>query len=194
MVKETLETTQNANTQSVVKTDKATVKTVEPTTPIQKKPRSTRRRASALSLKSLTEKVEAVADTPIEEIDRNTLPKTKFTETKMQEVWVSFTKLLIKGGDKSLASILAASQPKLKDFHIYYTLPNSLMADQLERLKPKLLKYLRNTLNNFSIDLTVKVEASVEKKFVYTPQEKFKKMLENNPDIELLKKAFKLDV
>ncbi len=145
-------------------------------------------------MRSLTEKVEAVAETPIEEIDRNTLPKTNFTEAKMQEVWANFTKLLIKSGDKSLASILAASQPTLQEFHIYYTLPNNLMGDQLERLKPKLLKFIRTTLNNFSVDLTVTVEAAVVKKFVYTPQEKYMKMLENNPSIELLKKAFKLDI
>jgi len=142
----------------------------------------------------LTEKVESVAETPIEEIDRNTLPKTKFTEAKMQEVWTKFTKLLIKNGDKSLASILAASQPTLQEFHIYYALPNNLMGDQLDRLKPKLLKFIRTTLNNFSVDLTVTVEATVVKKFVYTPQEKYMKMLENNPSIELLKNVFKLDI
>lgn len=155
--------------------------------------RGERKRASALSLKSLTQKVEAVEITADDEIDRDTLPKTPFSEGKFQETWKAYSEFLIKTGNKSLASILTASKPKLENFHIHYALPNSLMGDQLERIRPKILKYLRETLNNFSIDLTVTIEASEVKKFVYTPQEKYEKLVENNPDIALLKNVFKLD-
>jgi DNA polymerase III subunit gamma/tau len=135
--------------------------------------RTGRRRTSALSLKSLTEKVEAVELTPEEEIDRNTLPKTAFSEGKLLHLWSEYAQQLIKKGDKSLASILLASKPTLSEFHVHYSLPNQMMAEQLERLRPRLLKYLRDSLNNFSIDLTIKVEVTEVKKFVYKPNNRF---------------------
>ncbi len=147
-----------------------------------------------MSLKSVHQKVEAVEITNDVEIDRNTLPKSAFTETKMLALWDEYAQLLIKKGDKSLASILMASKPTLHEFHVRYALPNKLMEEQLERLRPRLLKYLRETLNNFSIDLTIAVEEIAAKKFVYTPQEKFEKLKELNPDIDYLRTIFKLDV
>ncbi len=168
-------------------------KTVVPPTPAPRI-RKGKRRTSALSLKSLTEKVEAVEITPESEIDRNTLPKTIFSEGKLINLWTEYGNQLIKIGDKSLASIIMASKPILKGFHVYYSLPNQLMAEQLERLRPRLLKYLRESLNNYSIDLTIKIEVTEVKKFVYTPQEKFDKLQELNPTVDLLRKMFRLDI
>ena len=168
-------------------------KTVVPPKPTPRM-RTGKRRTSALSLKSLTEKVEAVEITPETEIDRNTLPKTPFSEGKLINLWSEYAQQLIKGGDKSLASILMATKPTLTEFHVHYSLPNQLMAEQLERARPRLLKYLRDSLNNFSIDLTVKVAATEVKKFVYTPQEKYKKLQELNPTIDLLRNLFGLDI
>lgn len=156
--------------------------------------RTGRRRISALSLKSLTKKVEVVEIIPETEIDRNTLPKTAFSEGKLVNLWSEYAQQLIKRGDKSLASIIMASKPTLVDFHVHYSLPNQMMGDQLEKLRPRLLKYLRDSLNNFSIDLTIKIEITEVKKFVYTPKEKYDKLRELNPTLDLLRKLFALDI
>lgn len=142
----------------------------------------------------MTEKAVAVTPNNETEVDRSTLPKDYFTETQFHTLWNTYAEQLIQQGDKSLASILNASKPALQKWEIQYTLPNSLMADQLERLKPKLLKYLREKLNNFSIDLKVNVLETEVKKFIYTPQEKYNKLKEINPDIEILKNKFGLDL
>ncbi len=147
-----------------------------------------------MSLKSLTQKVEAVAVIDESEIDRNTLPKDPFAESRFHELWNAYAELLIRQGDKSLASILRASKPVLAGLTIKYALPNNLMAEQLGRLKPKLLKYIRENLNNFSVDLDIEVVETEVKKFVYTPQEKYDKLKELNPHIELLKNVFGLDL
>ena len=67
------------------------------------------------------------------------------------------------------------------------------MQDQIEKEKPKLIKHLRTALNNYGIQLTITVNEMVEKKFAYTPQEKYNKLLEKNPNLALLKDIFKLD-
>lgn len=168
-----------------------TATTTTPNKPIRK---GRRKQPSALSFKSLTHKVEAIEVVDEEEIDRNTLPKDKFSINNLLTHWVDYSKILIKQGDKSLASIITAVKPTLNNFEISLVLPNNLMAEQLGRIKPRLLKHLRENLNNFSIDLTVTVEETEVKKFVYTPQEKYDKLKELNPDIELLRNLFKLDI
>ena len=101
----------------------------------------------------------------------------------------------MKIGEKSMASILAASQPQLaENFKVYFTLPNKLMEDQLKLGKPKLLKFLRESLNNFSITIDVTVSETIEKKFAYTPQEKYNKLNEKNPLLKKLKDTFQLDL
>ena len=116
-------------------------------------------------------------------------------EEDLQKIWSEYQKSQIKKGEKSMASILAASLPKLaENFNIEFVLPNKLMEDQLKLGKPKLLKFLRESLNNYSITINVTVNETVEKKFAYTPQEKYNKLKEKNPHIEKLKDTFQLDL
>ena len=68
------------------------------------------------------------------------------------------------------------------------------MEDQLKQGRPKLMKHLRESLNNYGISLKVVLNETVEKKFAYTPQEKYNKLKEKNHMIEKLKDSFQLDL
>jgi DNA polymerase-3 subunit gamma/tau len=57
-----------------------------------------------------------------------------------------------------------------------------------------LLQYLRKALNNFSISLDIIVNETLEKKYAYTPEDKYEKLVEKNKHIELLRKIFELDL
>lgn len=168
---------------------------VEEPKPALKKPalKNVTRRASALSLKSVHQKKEEKKATVKENFDNH--PKTVFTQAELLETWQQYHGKLIQKGEKSIASILAADEPVLRDdFVIEFTLPNTLMKDQLKQGMPKLLKHLRESLNNYGISLNVLVNETVEKKFAYTPQEKYNKLKEKNPMIEKLKDRFQLDL
>ena len=152
-----------------------------------------KRRNNSLSLKSIHQKKEQLKK-PIE-INYENHPKDSFSEEDLEKIWNNYQNLLIKKGEKSMASILAASQPELlENFNIHFMLPNKLMEDQLKIGKPKLLKFLRESLNNYSITINVTVSETVEKKFAYTPQEKYNKLKEKNPHIKKLKDTFQLDL
>jgi len=152
-----------------------------------------KRRNNSLSLKSIHHKKEQQKK-PIE-INYENHPKNSFSEKDLQKTWSEYQKLLIKKGEKSIASILAAADPKLlENFNVQFTLPNKLMKAQLKIGKPKLLKFLREALNNFSITITVIVNETIEKKFAYTPQEKYNKLLEKNSSLKSLKDTFQLDL
>lgn len=69
-----------------------------------------------------------------------------------------------------------------------------MMESKLKTHQPKLLKFLRDKLNNYSIDLKIDVNEVVEKKFAYTPQERYEKLKEKNPMLEDFRKMFGLDL
>ena len=152
-----------------------------------------KRRNNSLSLKSVHQKKEDKKTTI--EVNYDNHPKDNFTEKDLQKAWNEYQQQLIKKGEKSMASILAADLPTLgEDFKIQFSLPNKLMEDQLKTGKPKLVKFLRETLNNFGLHLEVIVNETIEKKFAYTPQEKYNKLKEKNPFMEKLKDIFELDL
>jgi DNA polymerase-3 subunit gamma/tau len=97
-------------------------------------------------------------------------------------------------GKKSVASIMNACNPTVKDNCIHFSLPNSLMKNQLERAQIPLIKYLRENLNNYKIEINIKVDEESSKKYAYTPKEKYQKLKQKNIKIELLKKTFDLDI
>ena len=56
------------------------------------------------------------------------------------------------------------------------------------------MSYLRKNLNNYDINLDITVNEEMEKKYAYTPIEKYEKLKEKNPNLELLRKTFDLDI
>ncbi|MDG2073874.1 MAG: DNA polymerase III subunit gamma/tau, partial [Polaribacter sp.] len=120
-------------------------------------------------------------------------PKNDFTQKELEKTWKLYHTELIKRGQKSIAATFNADLPVLKEnFEIILTLPNTLMQGQIEKERPNLLKHLRTTLNNYGITVSILVNETVTKKFAYTPQEKYDKLLEKNPAMALLKEVFKL--
>ena len=151
------------------------------------------KRTSSLSLKSIHQKKEEKKTVIEENFDNH--PKDLFTEEELQLFWQEYVNLLREKGENSMASIVATDIPKLEDnFKVSFTVPNKLMEDQFRKGRPKLLNFLREKANNYGITIHVKLNESFEKKFAYTPLEKFNKMKENNPLLEKLRQAFELDM
>ena len=67
------------------------------------------------------------------------------------------------------------------------------MKKEIEREQGPLLAYLKDKLQNYSIELEIHVNEEIAKKFAFTPQEKYEKLREKNPAIDLLRKEFDLD-
>ena len=152
-----------------------------------------RRTSSSLSLNSVHQK-KVVKKVAFEENFDNH-PKDIFDEQKLQELWLEYSKILNKNGERSMASIVGTDTPKLEEgFRISFTIPNKLMQEQFKKGRPKLLQFLRKKLNNYGISIQVILNEAVEKKFAYTPLEKFNKLKEKNPLLEKLRKTFELDL
>ncbi|MDF0717511.1 DNA polymerase III subunit gamma/tau [Muricauda sp. 334s03] len=151
------------------------------------------KRVSGLSLSSIKVK-KAHENTKSPSIDEKDLPKDAFEEKEMQQHWDDFVHQLEKQGRKILASNLQTDVPKLKNENtIWIELPNGTMKKEIEREQSLMLDYLKQKLNNYSISLYITVNEEVAKKFAFTPEEKYEKLREKNPNLDLLRQEFDLD-
>jgi DNA polymerase III subunit gamma/tau len=152
------------------------------------------KRTSGLSLSSIKAKKEHLIKQMDVVIDEENLPKEPFTETDFIDAWNDYVKLIINKGQHNLASILSIDIPKVKETTAHLEFPTDTNKLELERNQYELLSYLRKTLNNFDINLSITVNEIMEKQYAYTPFEKFEKLKEKNPNIDLLRKTFDLDI
>ena len=174
-------------------------KFVEPAKPkivLEKGIASTKKRTSGLSLKSIKAKKEHEIRQLDVVIDEENLPKETFTEEELRNHWKLFVNEIEAKGQFNLASILSIDQPTLAEdgVTVKLTFPNATNKVEVERQSFDLMSYLRKSLNNYDINLDITVDEVMEKKYAYTPIEKYEKLKEKNPNIELLRKAFDLDV
>ncbi len=127
-------------------------------------------------------------------IDEKDLPKNSFSQEELLSAWNTFTNSLQKEGKFNLASILSIDTPRLNDTTIHLRFPNETNKVEVERQQYDLLNYLRRTLQNYDINLDITIVEELEKKYAYTPEEKYEKLKEKNPNLELLRKTFDLDL
>ena len=152
---------------------------------------------SGLSLSSLKAKknIESIALMKKNESESSSSNKAKFDVNSLLNSWKKFQELAIKKGRKNLASILSISQPQIfEENKLTYTLTNNTNKLELEKSKLELVEFLKKDLKNDSISLEINVNKLKEKKFVFTPGEKYEKLKKINPNIEILRKEFKLNL
>ncbi|WP_339657288.1 DNA polymerase III subunit gamma/tau [uncultured Maribacter sp.] len=153
------------------------------------------KRVSGLSISSLNAKKQHELNKIEVVIDENNLPKDPFTQEELRKHWAEFIENIDRKGQKILASNLNTDIPKLKeDFKIHIELPNGTMKKEIEREQFELMEYLRAKLNNHFIQLDISVNEATAKKFAFTPEEKYEKLREKNPVIDLLRTEFDLDL
>lgn len=152
------------------------------------------RRTSGLSLKSIRAKKEHLIKQMEVIIDPNDLPKEDFTPDAFHNVWKSYITSLDQKGEKIMVSILEMNTPKLKGTEIHVEFPNESLKIELERAQFPLMEYLRKALKNFDLSLHIEVNEEIAKQYAFTPLEKYEKLKEKNPNIELLRTTFGLDL
>ena len=96
---------------------------------------------------------------------------------------------------ENLASILQINEPNLgNDFKITYDVPSNSSKNELREIKGDLLIYLKNIFKNDLIEIDFLVNKSHSKEYFLTPEERFKKLSDLNPNLIKLKKDLKLDL
>ena len=154
-----------------------------------------KRESSGLSLKSIQKKKEHQIKQMDVQIKEDDLPSDPFSEKEMLKFWDTYVETLENKGKYNLSAILKIDTPKLAENHtIKLEFPNSTNKIEVERQQFDLLQFLRKSLNNFEISLDISVNETLEKKYAYTAEDKYKKLIEKNPVLDTLKQTFNLDL
>lgn len=149
---------------------------------------------SSLSLSSIKKKKDWEQQQKPTEVVKD-LPKEVFTEEQLLDFWNTYQEMKFKKGDQNIASLLKISKPVLVDnTTVHFNVPSDLNKVELEREFTAFVPYLRSSLKNYDISVKVIVDELTEKNFIYTPEEKYKRLKEINPVLDLLKKEFDLDL
>ncbi|MGB3591314.1 MAG: DNA polymerase III subunit gamma/tau [Nonlabens sp.] len=151
------------------------------------------KKVGGLSIKSIEVKTTNAQQAQKAEVSKDELPTEFFSQEQLDLVWHKYIQHLQERGQHILASILGVDKPKLKDEAIKLIFPNQSIKEDLEKSQGEVLSFLKRELNNYNIEFSITVNEKSAKKYVFTDQEKYAKLVEKNPAVDSLRKAFDLN-
>ena len=121
--------------------------------------------------------------------------RSDFHQDQLNALWLEYAKLIEKKGRISLFRLFLDQFPKIdNNFLLHFPVESQALANDLQSEKPELLTFLRKSLNNYGINIDFPVIKVENSKILYTPQDKFKHMMEKHPKLMYLKKLLDLDL
>jgi len=108
------------------------------------------------------------------------MPKDSFTQEQMLKHWNDYADMLNNQGEQLLYSAMTRENPVLEGNTIVCKLLNNTLATRFETENVKLLQYIREKLNNYSIKIETPVTKLEEVKQVYTNRDRYDFMLKKN--------------
>ena len=151
-------------------------------------------KVSALSLASIKAKKDLEAQQNQHQKHKEELPSEVFNETDMLLQWNKFAQKMTDSGKRLMATYMQMNDPTLNGTTITLELPNQSTKEEFLTGCHELIGYLRGKLHNHDITIEVVVNETTENKYAFTPQEKFERLKQINPALDLLRKTFDLDV
>ena len=122
------------------------------------------------------------------------MPKDDFTLEQMLKYWYEYAESLNKQGDQLLYSAMKREDPILNKNTIVCSLLNNTLATRFESESIKLLQYLREKLNNYSIKIETPITKLEEVKQVYTSRDRYDFILNKNALLQDFVTKLKLDL
>lgn len=150
-------------------------------------------RVSAFSLSGLKARKELGNQHSSRPSSEQQLPTEPFNETDLMLQWNKYAQRLSDKGQKIMESLMLLSDPRLEGSKIIHELPNGSAKDEFEEGKLELLGYLRGKLHNHDIAIEVIVNEKMDRKKAFLPQEKYNRLNEINPSLDLLRRTFDLE-
>lgn len=122
------------------------------------------------------------------------LAEEPFTETDLFLFWNKYAQRLSDKGLRIMESLLLNNTPVLDGTNITLELSTEGSKIDFETELNGLLSFLRGHLHNHLIAIKIVVNEKLVSRKAYSPQEKYEKLREINPNLELLRKVFDLNL
>jgi len=154
----------------------------------------TSNRISSLSIKGLKQKVDSSNLAKTETLAVGEHLADPFTREDAIKHWNDFIEILETKGKKLFASYMRLSKPVLMGTNILLEFPNQGSKEDFENTNSELISYLKTNLRNYDVKIKITVMETYKPKVIYTNEEKYKHFKELNPNIELFRQTFELDL
>ena len=148
-------------------------------------------RPKGLSIKgSGTDKQDTTSTQPTIETPKEEVI-TPFTNESLIQEWKNYANTLKE--QVHLKNSMLNTKPILQeDYSFIVDVLNIPLKDELQKDTPNILTYLRERLHNSQISMHIRVVESSDKQKAYTDPDKYKLLLQLNPNLEILRKEFSL--
>ena len=114
-----------------------------------------------------------------------------FTVDQFEGAWAGLKNIL--KDEPRLMAILAEFKPVLIDEeHCVLTLANPFQVNDFKKVGKQVMDHIRKTLHNHKLQLSLKSADHEYKRPAYTQEEKYKVLLEKNPELANLKSTLNL--
>ena len=120
--------------------------------------------------------------------------KIHLQKSSFNRLGANSLKRLMREGKYNLLSHLTMAKPVLKGTTINLVYPNNTIKTEVERAQHDILSFIKDKLQNYEIALEIIVNETAEKKYAYTPIEKYDKLIEKNPLLDTLRKELGLEL
>jgi DNA polymerase III subunit gamma/tau len=122
-------------------------------------------------------------------------PATPFNQEQLEAAWNAFAEQLKAARKLNDHAALTMNRPeKTGEMSVRYTVFNASALENLEADKTELMTFLRQKLNNYHFTLDFVLSKEEGQQRLYTPQDKFRRLAELNPDLQKLRQQFDLDL
>lgn len=119
--------------------------------------------------------------------------KLELNQENLDKLWLSFANK-IKEDQPRLYNTLTTQNPILEENKIVrVNMNNPLQEKAMNSIHPEILSFLNKSTGNEDIKIELLAAKGKSEKKLYTPEEKFKHMQEQNPQLGLFRKTFNLD-
>ena len=116
-----------------------------------------------------------------------------FTADQLRDAWVGLSRTHAE--EPRLVQLINGYMPQLIEPHIAeIQMPNPWQLDQMRKAMPGLLKELRRALQNDQLDVRLSLEEFNQEQMAFTAEEKFKLMVETNPELQRLRERMDLQI
>ena len=150
-----------------------------------------KKRSSLISINSSFKKEKDIVE---DDKAALTIRDKDFPETELLGCWKELIVFIKEKGKSNLGITLGSHQPRLLEgYLIELPLSNAVQAEMILEEKYMLLEYLRNKFENDKIEITTKIIEGEKNNIPYTNKDKFKIMLDENPQLEILRVKLGLD-
>jgi len=120
-------------------------------------------------------------------------PQNVYTEHELKLALEEYTKQ--RHVKTAIRSMLQAQAPKILDKNtLEITVDNNIQLGYFNDEQKELVPWLRKKLDNFALRFEVKMAENVQTKKLYLPEEKFKHMVEKNPNLLYLREKLNTDL